>query len=96
MIRFQRSLAMAAAGAMLLIGTAASAEATRPGSSIPTVSKAVTQDMSAQDTMGKRSSKRVKSEEQIVGGFLLPLLIGLGVAIAAAVAVASGNNDSRG
>ncbi|MGN3975243.1 hypothetical protein [Tsuneonella sp. SYSU-LHT278] len=87
MIRLYRSLSTAAAAALMLTATVASAEATRPGSSVPTVSKAVT------ETMAKRASKPAKDAEQLSGTPLLLLIFG---AIAVGVAAAVIKNDSRG
>lgn len=89
MNRIQRSIGMAAAGALMLSATAASAQSTRPGSSVPMVSEAVTAKMAT------RTTKPVKAAEQVVGGSLILLLLGVGASIVAIAAVAGGN-DSRG
>lgn len=89
MIRLQRSFAMLAAGALLATSTVATA-GTRPGSSVPAVSAAVTQKM------GARQTKRVKAEERLTGTALaLAILIGVG-ASAVAIAQLTKKNDSRG
>jgi hypothetical protein len=95
MNRFQSTLATVAAGALMLsataatAATAANAESTRPGASVPMVSKAVT------DKMGTRSTKRVKADERFAGIALPFLIIGAIVTVATVVVVAS-DSDSRG
>ncbi|MEP2726945.1 hypothetical protein [Roseibium sp.] len=99
MIRIQHSLAIAAAGALMLsatvagaagaTGSAAHAEPTRPGSSVPMVSKAAT------EKMGTRSAKRVKADERLVGIPMILLAIA-GVAASVLVITEVADNDSRG
>jgi hypothetical protein len=90
MIRFHRSLMIAAAGALMLTTTVASAQATRPGSSVPMVSKAVT------EKMGTRASKRVKAEERLTGTSLVLVVLAAVGASVVAIAAISKKNDSRG
>lgn len=92
MIRFQRSLAVAAAGALMFSATVAQAEATRPGSSVPMVSKAVT------DKMVVRASQRVKRGESLTGlNRAIYVVAGVGSLVALAVLVGNkSKKDSRG
>ena len=90
MIRLQRSFATLAAGALLATSTVAVA-GTRPGSSVPAVTPAVTAKMVT------RQSEPTKDQQKLAGApSLLFILLGAGALGAFVALVSKGRNDSRG
>lgn len=90
MIRLQRSLAALAAGALLATSTVAVA-GTRPGSSVPAVTSAVTAKMVTRQSEPVKNQQKLGAESSI-----LFILLGVGALGAFVALLASGNNDSRG
>lgn len=83
-----KKLAATVAVASLFASSAATAQSTRSAAALPVAVAGKA------EAFGARATKRVPARNKAVGGFLLPVIIG--VVVVSVVVVVATNNDSNG